>query len=175
MKLEAIKLADLKQDPNNARTHDQKNLAAIAGSLELFGQRKPIVIDKDNVIVAGNGTAKAASLLDWETIQCVRIPDDWTPDQVKAFALADNRTAELASWDDAILGTQLLELNEADFPIAKFGFEVKEENPTSEDDYQDFDLDEQYEVVIECDNEVQQQELLTKFMEQGLRVRAIVV
>lgn len=174
MKIETKKIADLTFDPLNARTHDQKNLAAIAGSLELFGQRKPIVIDKNNVIVAGNGTVQAAKLLSWTTIDCVRVPEDWTDDQIMAFALADNRTAELAKWDEEQLAATLLTLDEADFPIAKFGFDKKEDGKT-EDDYENFDLDEQYEVVIECDNEAQQQELLTKFMEQGLRVRAIVV
>ena len=60
MKLETIKLTNLTPDSNNARQHDEKNLKAIEGSLSQFGQRKPIVIDQANVIVAGNGTVEAA-------------------------------------------------------------------------------------------------------------------
>jgi DNA modification methylase len=124
MKLETLKIESLRPDPENARAHDEKNLKAIAGSLQQFGQRKPIVITKDNVIVAGNGTVEAAKRLQWETIQAVRVPENWTVDQIKAFALADNRTAELATWNQSILEKQLLELDRAGIQIAEFGFEV---------------------------------------------------
>jgi len=122
MKLETLKVRELTQDPNNARKHDENNLQAIQGSLTAFGQRKPIVIDKDGVIVAGNGTVQAAERLGWDTIQAVRVPADWTDDQVKAFALADNRTAELASWDTDVLNLQLRELGDAGVDVAEFGF-----------------------------------------------------
>lgn len=122
MKLETIALADLKLDPNNARTHDNQNLEAIAGSLTQFGQRKPIVISQDNVIVAGNGTVTAAKSIGWTEVQAVRVPADWTPDQIKAFALADNRTAELAAWDHDVLNAQLQELSDAGMDVSEFGF-----------------------------------------------------
>lgn len=122
MKLETLQVKQLTQDPNNARKHDENNLKAIEGSLVAFGQRKPIVIDKDGVIVAGNGTVRAAERLGWETIQAVRVPADWTDDQIKAFALADNRTAELASWDTDVLNLQLRELSDAGVDVAEFGF-----------------------------------------------------
>ena len=123
MKIERIKLTDLRPDEQNARKHDQANLKAIAGSLDQFGQRKPIVITQDNRVVAGNGTLTAAKLLDWKEIDCVRVPADWTADQIKAYALADNQTAELAEWDRLVLDKQLLELQEIDFDIQAIGFE----------------------------------------------------
>lgn len=123
MKLETLRLTDLVSDPNNARKHDDKNLEAIKGSLTQFGQRKPIVIGAGNVVIAGNGTLAAAKSLGWNEIEVVRVPDDWTPDQAKAFALADNRTAELATWDEQVLASQVLELSEAGFEVAEFGFE----------------------------------------------------
>jgi DNA modification methylase len=126
MKLETLRIADLTPDPQNARQHDDKNLKAIMGSLKEFGQRKPIVITEAGTIVAGNGTVTAAKSLGWETIEAVRVPADWTQDQVKAFALADNRTAELASWQPEVLASQLIELEEAGFEIAEFGFEKVE-------------------------------------------------
>jgi site-specific DNA-methyltransferase (adenine-specific) len=126
MKVERIKLAELRHDDQNARTHDQANLKAIAGSLEQFGQRKPIVITQDNKVVAGNGTLTAAKLVGWTEIDCVRVPADWTADQIKAYALADNRTAELAQWDQQVMTAQLLELQEAGFDIQEFGFELAE-------------------------------------------------
>lgn len=121
MKLETLRISDLISDPNNARKHDDKNLDAIKGSLTQFGQRKPIVIQGQTVI-AGNGTMEAAKQLGWETIEVVRVPDDWSADQAKAFALADNRTAELAAWDEQVLAAQVLELKEAGFEVADFGF-----------------------------------------------------
>ena len=126
MKLETIKIAKLIPDPNNARTHDDTNLKAIEGSLKEFGQRKPIVITQDNTIAAGNGTVEAAKRLGWTDIQAVRVPADWDADRIKAFALADNRTAELASWDTEVLNSQLQELENAGIDISEFGFETPE-------------------------------------------------
>ena len=123
MKLETLRLTDLVSDPNNARKHDEKNLAAIKGSLTQFGQRKPIVI-QGSTVIAGNGTLEAAKQLGWDEIQVVRVPEDWTADQAKAFALADNRTAELATWNEQVLAAQVIELQEAGIEVAAFGFEA---------------------------------------------------
>jgi site-specific DNA-methyltransferase (adenine-specific) len=123
MKIETLQIKDLTPDPTNARQHDEKNLKAIQGSLNQFGQRKPIVITDAGVIVAGNGTVEAAKRLGWLKIDAVRVPGDWTPEQTKAFALADNRTAELAAWSPEVLASQLVELEAAGFEIEEFGFE----------------------------------------------------
>jgi ParB-like chromosome segregation protein Spo0J len=132
MQIENLRIADLTPDPQNARQHDDKNLKAIQGSLTQFGQRKPIVITEAGVIVAGNGTVEAAKLLGWETIQAVKVPEDWTPAQVKAFAIADNRTAELATWRTEVLSAQLIELQNLDVEIEAFGFEQEQ---SSMDDF----------------------------------------
>lgn len=126
MKIETVAVGSLAFDPANARKHDEANLKAIAGSLNLFGQRKPIVVTKAGVVVAGNGTLEAAKSLGWTEIDVVRVPADWSADQVKAFALADNRSAELASWDEQVMAAQLLELDAAGFDIAEFGFEASD-------------------------------------------------
>lgn len=122
MEIESIKIDALVPDPSNARKHDEANLKAIAGSLREFGQRKPIVVTQANVIAAGNGTVEAAKSLGWTEIQAVRVPADWDADRIKAFALADNRTAELATWDTEVLNSQLRELSEAGVDITEFGF-----------------------------------------------------
>jgi site-specific DNA-methyltransferase (adenine-specific) len=124
MKIETLQIKDLTPDPQNARLHDDKNLKAIQGSLKEFGQRKPIVITEAGVIVAGNGTVEAAKRLGWLEIDAVRVPGDWTPEQTKAFALADNKTAELAKWDVKVLNAQLLEFVESEFDIEALGFEL---------------------------------------------------
>lgn len=124
MKIETLQITKLTPDPNNARKHDDTNLKAIEGSLREFGQRKPIVVTEAGLIVAGNGTVAAAKNLGWEKIDAVRVPNDWSEDRIKAFALADNRTAELADWNSQVLSAQLLELHEADFDVEAIGFEL---------------------------------------------------
>jgi DNA modification methylase len=126
MNIETLRILELTPDPNNARQHDDKNLKAIMGSLKEFGQRKPIVITEAGTIVAGNGTVEAAKRLGWTDIEVVKVPNDWTDAQVKAFAIADNRTAELANWNQEVLTSQLLELEAEGWELAEFGFEAFE-------------------------------------------------
>jgi len=123
MDVELVLIDDLTLDPKNARRHDDKNLRAIAESLKQFGQRKPIVV-WGSTVVAGNGTLVAARSLGWREIQVARVPDDWSVDKVTAYALADNRSAELAEWDDQVLTEQLKELELADWDVEALGFEA---------------------------------------------------
>ena len=98
-------LETLVEDPSNVRKHDQRNLDAIKGSLKRFGQQKPIVVDKDGVIIAGNGTYEAAKSLGWTELE-VKVSELVGSDRT-AYAIADNRTAELAEWDDDSLAETL--------------------------------------------------------------------
>ena len=135
MKIEVRRIADLTADPENARTHDKKNLDAIASSLEKFGQRKPIVVMPVGTILAGNGTWAAAKQLGWTDIQVSVVPVDWDYATAKAYALADNRTAELAEWDTSILASQLIELDAEGWDISALGFDVPEtDTPLNEDE-----------------------------------------
>ena len=118
-----VQIAQLALDPSNARKHSQRNLDAIAASLKKFGQRKPIVVHK-GVVLAGNGTLEAAKTLGWTEIEVAEVPSDWDLDTAKAYALADNRTAELAEWDESELAKQLLELQDADWDITELGFDI---------------------------------------------------
>jgi len=122
MKLETLPIKELTPDPKNARKHDDQNLRILAESLKKFGQRKPIVITEAGQVVAGNGTLEAAKKLGWLEIEVVRVPADWTPEMVRAFAIADNRTAELSEFDRVILTEQLVELKAADFDLQALGF-----------------------------------------------------
>jgi len=101
LKVVSKPLTDLQPDPRNARQHGDRNLAAIKNSLSRFGQRKPIVILDTGEIVAGNGTYTAALDLGWKNIDAVVF--DGSADEARAFAIADNRTAELAEWDHSEL------------------------------------------------------------------------
>jgi len=103
---------DLVLDPNNARQHSEAQIKAIAKSLEEFGQQRPLVVDKNNVVYAGNGTLQAAQSLNWEKVSVVVLPFD-DPIKCRAFAIADNRTSDLSSWDNAELVKSLEEINNA--------------------------------------------------------------
>ena len=105
MAVEHVRLDDLHPDPANVRLHNARNLAAIKASLARFGQQKPIVVDGDGIVRAGNGTLAAARDLGWETIAVVRTPLRGA--DAVAYAIADNRTAELAEWDEQALAETL--------------------------------------------------------------------
>lgn len=123
LRIESVKISTLQSDPDNARKHSAKNLDAIAGSLKRFGQRKPIVVTSSNIVIAGNGTLEAANILGWSEIVVTYAPSDWTYEQARSYALADNRTAELAEWDSDKLAMQLIELDSVGFELDDVGFE----------------------------------------------------
>jgi DNA modification methylase len=123
VEIKSVAIEQLYLDPNNARKHSEKNLNAIAESLVKFGQRKPLVVHK-GIVIAGNGTLEAAKSLGWKEIAVAYVPEEWTEETAKAYALADNRSAELAEWDDSELAKQILELNESGWDIEALGFEM---------------------------------------------------
>lgn len=112
MNTELVDIAGLMVDPGNARRHGKRNLDAIRASLLRFGQQKPIVVDAAGVVVAGNGTLEAARAIGWEKIAVVRT--ELADGDRQAFAIADNRTAELAEWDDEALAKALAGLQNQD-------------------------------------------------------------
>lgn len=117
-------IADLTLDKRNARRHGDRNLAAIAGSLQEFGQQKAIVVSKDGKVLAGNGTLRAAISLGWTGIAATEF--DGSRD--RAFAIADNRTGELAEWDYQELSATLREENDPDL-FARLGWTLDEQEP----------------------------------------------
>jgi hypothetical protein len=100
MKIERINVVELSLDPSNVRKHSSKNLDAIKASLRKFGQQKPIVVDAKGIVLAGNGTLTAAKELGWTEIEITRTALQGV--EATAFAIADNRTAELAEWEDSL-------------------------------------------------------------------------
>lgn len=120
LKVEQIAIADLVKDPANVRTHDERNIEAIMGSLRRFGQRSNIVVSSDGVVVAGNGRLEAARRLGWQTIWAER--SQLKGSEATAFAIADNRTAELAGWDETGLAEHLRALQSEDFDLDAIGY-----------------------------------------------------
>ncbi len=138
MDTETVPLDTLVPDPANVRTHDDRNLEAIRGSLARFGQQKPIVVDHAGVIRAGNGTYHAAKALGWKTISIVRT--DLENLEATAFAIADNRTSDLSEFDLAALGPLLDELKIED-ELEGVGFDDSEVDEILAELKRDLNLD----------------------------------
>jgi site-specific DNA-methyltransferase (adenine-specific) len=117
MKTERVPIGSVQFDPANVRRHGEKNLDAIKASLSRFGQQKPIVVDADGIVRAGNGTLMAAKALGWPEVTIVRTSLKGA--EATAYAIADNRTAELAEWDDDALAQTLAALQIEDEELAK--------------------------------------------------------
>lgn len=123
MNIKEIAIANLREYENNPRNNDSA-VDAVAESIREFGFKVPIVIDGNNMIVCGHTRVKAAKKLGMETVPCI-IANDLTPEQIKAFRLADNKTGELAGWDFAKLEEELSALD--GFDMSAFGFAQNED------------------------------------------------
>lgn len=129
----AVPIADLTPDPRNARLHDERNIKSVMASYAKHGQRKPIVVQlksddgTKNVIRAGNGQTEAARRLGWDHIAAIVI-DESDVDAI-AYALRDNRTAELAEWNLEVLGESLRVLEDEGVTLSDVGWETYEAAP----------------------------------------------
>ena len=127
MHIEVLPIAALSPRRNNARTHSRKQVRQIADSINQFGFTNPILIDGDNRILAGHGRLAAAKLLKIAAVPCVRI-GTLSPDERRAYVIADNKLALNAGWDEELLGEELETLlaNELTFDIGVIGFSTAE-------------------------------------------------
>ena len=117
----AIDIGSVVPDARNARLHSARSITAIQESLRQFGQRKPIIVQRQGMVVrAGNGTLEAARRLGWDRIAAVLLDDSDATAQ--AYAIADNRTAELAEWDFETLAGTLKALKDTDIDINALGW-----------------------------------------------------
>lgn len=165
MKIIDKKLAELTPYANNPRLNDGA-VDAVAASIKAFGFKVPLVVTADGVIVAGHTRLKAAQKLGLKTVPCI-VADDLTPEQIKAFRLADNKVGELAQWDFEKLD---LELEELDFDMTPFGFDnEQEENSASSNN--EVEYHEELSLLIECDTESQQEDLFRELTDRGFKCR----
>lgn len=176
MNIVNMDMRDLKPYEKNPRKNDDA-VKYVQESIKQFGFKVPIIIDKDNVIVAGHTRYKAAKKLGLKTVPCI-IADDLTDEQIKAFRLADNKVAEKAEWDFDLLADELDDL--FDFDMGVFGFGTEDEASESEiPDTERKDLSgtvqETYEVIITCESEMQQEELFYKLTGEGYECRTLIL
>ena len=167
---------------NNPRNNEEA-IDKVASSIQEFGFKVPIIIDENNVVVTGHTRLLASKKLGLKSVPCV-IADDLTEAQIKAFRIADNKVSEYSKWDEELLKIELEQLEEMNFNL-----------DTVDIDYSDFDLEidyieddfieikeredlsdkvnSAYEIIIECDNEEEQEEMYNRFIEEGLRCRVL--
>ncbi len=110
MKIIEVPITEIKEYENNARKNE-KAVDLVAKSIDKYGFKVPVVLDPENVIICGHARVKAAKMLGLETVPAV-VASDLTDEQIRAFRLADNKTAELAEWDFERLEEELNEIDE---------------------------------------------------------------
>lgn len=120
--IETLPITALKPFERNARTHSPDQVSKIAASLIEFGWTQPILVDEHNEIIAGHGRLLAAKQLKFAEVPVIRL-EHLTPEQVRAYRIADNRLAELSGWDGALLAVELAELGDLDFDLDLTGFD----------------------------------------------------
>ena len=128
MEIKEIALSELKPYDKNPRKND-KAVDGVLKSIQDFGFKIPLVVDKDSVIVCGHTRYKAAQKLGFKSLPCI-VADDLSEEKIKAFRLVDNKTAELAEWDSEKLDEELISL--ASELIAEFSFELPNQEELSE-------------------------------------------
>lgn len=135
-------ISDLKPYANNPRINDDA-VEFVANSIKEFGFKVPIIITKDDVIIAGHTRLKASRKLGLVEVPCI-VADDLTEDQIKAFRLADNKVGELASWDFSKLEEELagieLDMSLFNFDLSELSLEFDDKIKEAEED--DFDIEE---------------------------------
>jgi len=178
MQIESVLIDELIFDPANVRTHDNKNLDAIKGSLAKFGQQKPIVITAGGVVVAGNGTLAAAKALGWQSLNVVRTALEGS--DATAYAIADNRTADLAKWDDGALVEILSALQIEDETLLNAtGFDDEflqsSIDQLTGENLKEVSVDDIQEncMFVTCENEAQLRALFKELEERGLEVKLV--
>jgi len=124
MKVQMWKLADIKPYPGNPR-HNEEAVASVAQSIKTFGFRQPLVVDKHGVIVVGHTRHKAALLLGLKAVP-VHVAADLTPEQAQAYRIMDNKTADLATWNQDLLLQEILSLQQQNCDLALTGFSTDE-------------------------------------------------
>lgn len=121
MKIETADINTIKPYENNPRKLKDSAIDKVAMSLKEYGFRQPIVVDKDRIIVVGHTRYRASKKLGFKEVP-ITIADNLTPEQINAYRIADNRTAEESEWDSELLKMEIKDLEDKDFKLDLLGF-----------------------------------------------------
>lgn len=126
MQIEHIHVSAIKAYEKNPRQNDDA-VEYVANSIREFGFKSPIIVDRNNVIVCGHTRLRAAQEIGMKTVPCIKA-DDLTDEQIRAYRLADNKTAEFSKWDFSLLNEELSDLSGIDFDMSSFGFYIPDDD-----------------------------------------------
>ena len=172
-------LSWLKPYANNPRDNESA-VEPVANSIKEFGFKVPIVATSDGEIINGHTRFKASKLLGLEKVPVI-IADDLTDEQIKAFRLADNKTGEIADWNESLLIKELEELDDLDYDMGQFGFELDlddaDEDGDGSDDMGDIpdniDVVETFALNVIVKDEAEQAELYEELLGRGYEVKVV--
>lgn len=181
MKVFMRKVAEIVPYENNPRDNDEA-AEVVAASIKEFGFKNPIILDADGVVVCGHARLKAAILLGLDEVPCITA-DDLTPAQIRAFRIADNKTAEIAGWNYDALLQEFQELSAEDFDLNLTGFNEYEQTEYGQpdalperpdrDEFKDYEKEadsevlQSFNVVINCEDEAEKATLAHIIHETG--------
>lgn len=177
LKIVYMDINDLLVYDNNPRKNSDA-VQYVANSIQQFGFKNPIIIDKNNMIVCGHTRYKAARRLKMAKVPCI-MADDLTEDQIRAFRLADNKVAEMATWDYDKLEQEFALLDPMEFDIADFGFFPSYDNDEDEEEEEEsFGVDDgggdkAYSLVIDCESKAEQKDTYERLAKMGIMARIL--
>lgn len=177
MKVDLVAVEKIIPYARNPR-RNQKAIKKVAASIKEFGWRVPIVVDKENVVIAGHTRLMAAQQLGLKEVP-VHVAENLTPAQVKAYRIADNRTHDEAEWNDELLTLEMTDLKEMGFPLSMTAFDPSEINKLlktiqEESEKIDEEIPTTFGIYIECLDEEQQVAILSELNDRGLKCRALI-
>lgn len=168
----AVPIDSLTPDAANARLHDERNIAVIEASFKRFGQRHPLVATKKNRVVrAGNGRLIAARSLGWTHIAAIFIDEDTA--EASAFAVADNRSAELARWDKPALAAIAAQLDDDQLGATGFTRKDVEAAATALENTEPMLGELEYRVIVRCKDEHDQAAVLARMESEGYQCQLL--
>lgn len=163
-------IKELKPYKKNAKKHNKEQVEQIANSIKEFGFTQPVIIDKNNCVVAGHGRilgAKKAGLKQVPTV-CL---EDLTEEQIKAYRLVDNKLNE-SEWDYSLLDEEMEDLI-GDMDMDLFGFELEEQQEKETKKKVEFEIKEKYEVHIICKDEKQMKQVFNDVKGYGQECKLV--
>jgi len=171
--IKTVKISEIKLNPDNPRTISNKDMELLIKSLKEFPdmlQIREIIVDENMVVLGGNMRLLALQKMGVSDCQ-IRVVNGLTPEQKREFVIKDN--SNFGRYDFDALANEW-----SDLPLADWGVDlpddwIKSNEKTNQNINEIYDL--KYSVVVECDNEAQQKELLTRFEEEGLICRALIL
>lgn len=168
LNIEYVKTSELKPYANNAKLHPAEQVEQIKRSIEEYGFNDPIAVWKDNEIIEGHGRLIASIELGIEEVPVIRL-DNLTDEERRAYALVHNKLTMNSGYDEELLD---LELEGLDTDMSVFGFDMSEELPAERIDLSD-KIAEQYQVIVDCKDEIEQEDVFNDLEERGYKCRVL--